>query len=149
MLAPVAAGLAIVAFMTTTPLSPQQDEAWDVVRRINQAWVLRRTEDLEALLHPAIVVAPPPPAEPVRGREACIESYREFALEARVLHFEELHPAVEVFGDTAVATYDFAITYEMSGTYTTERGREIFVLTHEGGRWQAVWRTQLPPAAEA
>lgn len=135
--------------MTTTPLTPEQDEAWDIVRRINQAWVQRRTEDLEALLHPAIVVAPPPPAEPVRGREACIQSYGEFALEARVLHFEEQRPAVEVFGDTAVATYDFAITYEANGTYTTERGREIFVLTWEAGRWRAVWRAQLQPPAEA
>ncbi|MEZ4553908.1 MAG: nuclear transport factor 2 family protein [Dehalococcoidia bacterium] len=135
--------------MTTSPLSPQHDEAWDIVRRVNQAWVLGRTEELETLLHLSMVVLPPPPAEPVRGREACIESYREFALAARVLHFEELHPTVDIFGDTAVATYDFAITYEMNGTYTTERGREIFVLAHEDGRWQAVWRTQLPAAAEA
>ncbi|MGE0135999.1 MAG: nuclear transport factor 2 family protein [Dehalococcoidia bacterium] len=132
--------------MTMPSPPPPQDEVWDVVRRINQAWALRRTEDLEALLHAEIVVAPPSPAEPVRGREACIESYREFALAARVLHFEELHPAVEVFGDTAVAAYDFAITYEADGTYTTERGREIFVLTREDGRWRAVWRTQLPPS---
>jgi len=132
----------------TTPLTPEQDEAWHIVRRINQAWVQRRTEDLEALLHPAVVIAPLPPAEPVRGREACIESYRESALEARVLHFEELRPAVEVFGDAAVATYDFAITYEANGTYTTERGREIFLLTREEGRWQAVWRTQIQPPAD-
>lgn len=129
--------------MTTSPA----DAAWDTIRRINQAWVLRRAEDLEAVLHPDVVVVPPPPAAAVRGREACIASYREFALEARVLHFEELSPAVEVFGDTAVATYDFAITYEIGGTYTTERGREIFVLTREDGRWLAVWRTQLPPAS--
>jgi hypothetical protein len=135
--------------MTTLPLSPQQDEAWDVVRRINQAWVLGRTEDLEALLHPSMVVVPPPPDDAVRGRDACIESYREFALAARVLHFEELHPTVEVFGETAIATYDFAITYEADGTYTTERGREIFVLAREEGRWRAVWRTQLSPPSEA
>lgn len=130
-----------------SPLSPSQDEVWDVVRRINRAWVQRRTEDLESLLHAEIVVVPPSPATPVRGREACIESYREFALEARVLHFEELSPAVEVFGATAVAAYEFAITYELGGTWTTERGREIFVLTREGGAWLAVWRTQLPSLA--
>lgn len=137
--------------MTIPPMpsmSPRQDEAWDTVRRVNQAWVRNRTEELEALLHPSVVVVPPPPALPARGRDACIESYRDFVRTARVLHFEELTPAVEVFGDTAVVTYDFAITYEVSGTYTTERGREIFVLTHEDGRWQAVWRTQLPAAAD-
>lgn len=130
--------------MTAPSMSPTAAEVWAAVQRINQAWVLRRTEDLEALLHSAMVIAPPPPTTPIRGRDACIESYREFALAARVLHFEELSPAVEVFDTTAVATYDFAITYEANGTYTTERGREVIVLVREEARWLAVWRTQLP-----
>ena len=39
--------------MTIPPMpsmSPRQDEAWDTVRRVNQAWVRNRTEELEALL---------------------------------------------------------------------------------------------------
>jgi hypothetical protein len=126
-------------------MSEAQTEVWDFVRRINAAWVTRRTDVLVELLHVSMVVVAPGGGS-LRGRAACIASYRDFTVQAEVHRFEELKPAVDVFGDTAVATYDFEISYRLGGTSTTERGSEVFVLTREGGRWWAVWRAQLPAA---
>lgn len=129
--------------MTTPSMSEAQAEAWDVVRGINAAWVQNRTEELRDLLHASIVFVSPG-GEAVRGQEACIATYRDFIVRTKVLRFEELAPAVDVFGETAVVTYDFEIFFEYGGTWTTERGSEVFVLVKDGGRWRAVWRTQLP-----
>lgn len=129
--------------MTMPPMSEAPVEVWQTIRRINKAWVSGRTDELREMLHHSMVIVLPG-SKPVRGLAACIDSYRDFTVEANVLRFEELASAVDVFGDTAVATYDFEITYELGGTWTTERGHEVFVLTREGGRWWAVWRTQLP-----
>lgn len=125
-------------------LTDAASEAWRAVQRINGAWVHNRTDDLLELLHEAMVIVPPGGGEPVRGRAACIDSYRDFTVQARVLRFEELSPSIDVFEHTAVVAYDFAITYEIGGTWTTERGRDVLVLTRQGDSWRAVWRTQLP-----
>ena len=74
--------------------------------------------------------------KPVRGLAACIDSYRDFTIEANVLRFEELAPAIDVSGDTAVASYDFEITYELGGTWTTDaatRSSSSHVRVADGG----------------
>ena len=127
------------------PAMPDVEAAvWRTVQRINEAWVQSRIEELRELLHSSMVIVPPDRGEPVRGQASCIDSYRDFIVQARVLRFEELTPVIDVFGDTAVATYDFEIFYELGGTWTTQRGRELIVLMREDDRWWAVWRTQLP-----
>jgi hypothetical protein len=130
--------------MTLPSMSELQAAVWDVVQRINAAWVQHRTEELRELLHPSMVIAPPGGGEPLRGQADCIASYRDFIVRARVLRFEELSPSVDVFGETAVVSYTFEIFYELGGTWTTESGSEVFVLTNDSGRWWAVWRTQSP-----
>src|SRR5689334_5513922 len=112
--------------MNTQPMSEWHAAVWQTMRRINDAWVHNQIEDLRDLLHASIVVVAPG-GELVRGQAACIESYRDFTVQAKVLRFEELTPEVDVFGDTAVVTYTFEIFYELGGTWTTERGREIVV----------------------
>lgn len=136
----------IAQHMTSRSFSEAQVAVWEVVRRINAAWVHGRTDDLRDLLHPSMIIVRPG-GEPAHGREACIASYRDFTVRAKVLRFEESTPAVDVFGDTAVVTYAFEIFYELAGTWTTAGGSEIFVLTQDGGRWWAVWRRQLPATA--
>ena len=130
--------------MTLPPLSEVQVAVWDVVRRINAAWVHNRTDELRELLHPSMVIAPSGGGDALRGQADCIASYRDFIVQAKVLRFEELSPSIDVFGDTAVVTYAFEIFYELGGIWTTEGGSEVFVLSQEAGRWWAVWRTQLP-----
>ena len=130
--------------MMVPPAGSHEADVWRVVQQVNQAWLHGRTEELRDLLHVAVVIVPPDGSGPVRGLEACIESYRDFAAQAKVLRFEEFSPAVDVFGGTAVVAYDFEIFYELGGTWTTERGHELTVLSRTNARWWVVWRTQLP-----
>jgi hypothetical protein len=131
------------------PAGSHEADVWRVVQQVNQAWLHGHIDTLRDLLHPAMVIAPPDGAEPVRGREACIDSYRDFTVQARVLRFEEFAPTADVFGNTAVVAYEFEIFYELAGTWTTERGREVVALSLSDARWWVVWRTQLSTADHA
>ena len=51
---------------------------------------------------------------------------------------------IDVWGNTAVATYRYEIAYEMGGQLYQEMGQDLFVFVRDGGRWRAVWRTLIP-----
>jgi hypothetical protein len=91
-----------------------------------------------------VVFVPPGPSARVVGREACLESFRDFLRQARVDDYRETDRRVEVFGATAVATYRFEMRYEMKGESYRDAGSDVFVFTREEDSWLAVWRTMIP-----
>ena len=80
----------------------------------------------------------------MEGRAACVASYREFVQTATIHHYHETEPEIDVVGDTAVATYRFAITYSIDTTDFDESGWDLFVFVRAGQTWQAIWRTIVP-----
>lgn len=119
-------------------------ELWSRVRDANRAWTGDRPEDVSDLFHPDAVVVSRDGRVVVRGRDAIVASFVEYCEQARTHSFEELDHDVRIFGDTAVLTYGFAVSYEIEGARYDERGREILVFAREGGRWAVVWRMQVP-----
>ena len=75
-----------------------------------------------------------------------MKSYKDFRSQAIIHDPHEEDAAIDVFGDTAIATYRFEITYEMNGKTFNESGRDIFIFVREEEGWQAVWRTVVPMA---
>ncbi|UCC72218.1 MAG: nuclear transport factor 2 family protein [Gemmatimonadota bacterium] len=116
----------------------------DVLRRINQAWVKGNIDRLHELFHEDIVIAHPGFGRREAGRDACVASYRDFTAQAAVHEYQEEDPTIDVWGDTAVASYMFRIDYEIGGERYKESGFDLFVFLREGGNWRAVWRTLLP-----
>ena len=110
------------------------------IRRINEAWVKNRLEDYDDLFHQDIVFELPGFAGRLEGRAACVESYREFNERSEVECLELQEPTVKVWGQTAVATYEFDVDYEMDGENHRDAGTDAYVFSFEGGRWWAVWR---------
>jgi len=125
-------------------------EDHEAIRRLlhdlNDAWVSGRLEALGQHLDDDMVMVPPGLRKRLVGREACVESYRDFVRRARVRGFIASEPLVEVWGDTAVARYGFQLDYEMYGEDHRDLGQDLFVFTRRDGRWRAVWRTLLPQA---
>lgn len=72
-------------------------------------------------------------------------SYRDFCSRATKRGFRIMDPAIDVFGETAIATYSYEISYELDGEGFDETGRDVFVFVREGS-WWAVWRTLIPAA---
>lgn len=114
-----------------------------VMRRISQAWLTGRFEDLGPLMHPEIIAVFPGFAGRARGREAFIDGFREFSANAAISEFREQDQQVDVVGETAVVTYRYEIVYERSGQRYHGSGRDVWVFELKAGKWLAVWRTML------
>lgn len=116
----------------------------ELLRRISAAWSGGRPDDLAALFHERMVIAMSAVGLREEGRDRAVQSYRDFTTNARIIAYEEHDYAIDVRGETAVASYGFELTYEMGGERRTDRGHDLFVFTREQDRWVAVWRTVLP-----
>jgi uncharacterized protein (TIGR02246 family) len=117
-----------------------------VISAINKAWTDGHPEAVAPHFHDRMVIVAPGFRQCVEGREACAKSYAEFVAHATIKGYSEEDATVEVWGDTAVASYRFALAWEMDEQPYYEAGRDLFVLRRENGRWLAVWRTVLPAA---
>jgi uncharacterized protein (TIGR02246 family) len=134
--------------MSTAGGQDQQAQDSDDIRRvvsaINDAWTHGRPEDAAAYFHERMVNVFPGFSGRETGSEAFVESYRDFARQATIHSFSGTDMRVDLFGDTAVATYRYVITYDMDGTTYHEVGHDLFIFQRDAGRWRVIWRTLVP-----
>jgi ketosteroid isomerase-like protein len=123
------------------------EEVSRTLSSINQAWLEGRPRDLEPLLAPNVVTLLPGGSR-VEGREALVQSFVDMCENARVHGFEESDRQVDVFGETAVASFAFVLVYERNGEKYRSTGRDIWVFSRGDGGWQAIYRTMLDLAEE-
>ena len=114
--------------------------------RLSAAWRDRRYDELAAVFDERVVMALPGFAGRVEGRDTLVESYREFMERATLTHYEEQPPAIDVWGDTAVASYHWEMKWLAGGVPNEAAGYDVFVLRRlpersGAGEWVAVWRT--------
>lgn len=112
--------------------------------QIHDAWRNGRTAELRGLFHEGMVIVPPALAGRIEGREAAIRSYDDFLGVASLDEYRESAPTIDVWGDTAVATFGWEMAWTMHGRSHREAGHDLFVFTRRDGRWWAAWRTILP-----
>ena len=124
--------------------SKVQNEIWQIIHDINDAWVNSNPEKIADYFHENIVISHPDFQKRGEGRESCVESYKDFCRHATVHDYKEMDPEVNVFGNTAVAVYRFEITYEIKGESFYDTGQDVFIFTSEGNKWKAVWRIVVP-----
>ena len=110
---------------------------------INQAWRERRCDALNEFFDENIVIRGPGLKEACRGREAAIHSYVQFLLQSHVIEYAESNHAIDIWGDIAVATYDWVMTFEQKGQTKTDRGHDMFVFSRSDSKWLAVFRLIL------
>ena len=134
--------------MTSSDPAQDVDEIWRLVQRMNDAWAKPgSTEDLASFFREDIVMVNPDFTQRTEGRDGCAASYEEFRKQAAILDFKIGNPGIDVFANTAIATYSYEIAYEMGGERFNDTGRDIFVFVRESDRWLAVWRTMIIPQA--
>jgi hypothetical protein len=119
--------------------------------RLGEAWRERRYDELAALLDERVVIAAPGFVGRREGRDAAVESYREFMERATITEYREDAPAIDVWGDTAVTTYRWEMAWLSGGVPNRASGHDVLVFRRApaDGAWRAVWRTMTfdPPAA--
>jgi len=117
---------------------PVKQEVWETLRELNDAWVRGRPEELKAYLHEDMVAITATDRDRLEGREACAEAWSVYAKKARIHHWKELEPRIQIYGGTAVATYYFDISFLYNGQTVAFSGREMLVFVKVGGKWLAV-----------
>jgi hypothetical protein len=110
---------------------------------INQAWREERFDALAESLHENITMKGPGLKEYAKGRQAFVQSYVQFMAQSKVIEYAESNHAINIWGDIAVATYDWAMTYEQKGETKSEKGQDMFVFARTGLGWLAVFRLVL------
>jgi uncharacterized protein (TIGR02246 family) len=130
--------------MVPSAVPTEQEPIRQLVKRINQAWMQGRLEELNECFHENMVIVGPGFQAMGQGREACVRSYQEFLAAAVVHEYHEGEPAIDLWADTAVAVYGWEIVYEIKGQRSRESGQDLFVFARENGVWRAAWRAMLP-----
>lgn len=123
---------------------PQTREIESLVERLNDSWLNDKLENMDMFFHKQVVMLQPGTNKKVIGREALIDSYREFVESSEVSDFRTKDLAIDVFEDTAVVFYTFRIKYRVETTNYDEEGSEILILHRHNERWLIVWRMQMP-----
>jgi ketosteroid isomerase-like protein len=114
------------------------DAIRDIVRAINDHWRKKRYDLIGDLLAEEAVIAPPGLQQRVRGRDAYVQSYRDYDEAASTLEFSAGDPQVDVIGDVAVAVCAFDVVYETGGTTHREHGSDLLVFSRLRGEWKVV-----------
>ena len=114
------------------------EEVSRTLSSINHAWLEGRPRDLDPK-----IVALGPDGTCIKGRNLLVESFAHMSTKARVHSFEESDRQVDVFGETAVASFAFVLVYERDGEKYRSTGRDLWVFSRDDGAWRAVYRTML------
>jgi len=123
------------------------EEIKSLLRKINDAWLNGNPDELTEYFHEDMVMKGPDFQTVGKGRETCVQGYKDFLNMAVVKNYEESEPDINAWGNTAVATLPWLMTYELNGQNYTESGHDTFVFTRENGEWLAVWRVLLSKPA--
>jgi len=112
-----------------------------IIHQINQLWLNKRYDEIGELLSEHAVIAPPGFEGRIQGRDAYVQTYREYDQSAITREFSPDEPEIDIIGDTAVALCPFSIVYELDGKIYREHGRDMLVFSQSSGEWRVVWRT--------
>ena len=125
-------------------MTDEQREIWELIRRSNRAWLAGAAHEVANLFDEDAVVIAPRLQGRMEGRDAIVRSYEDYVHHARTHAFEELEHQIDVFGDSAVATYRFTVRYTIEGEDAEhdETGQEVLVFRRSAGGWKVIWRTQ-------
>ncbi len=130
--------------MTTVAPEKSVEELICIVRKINSSWREGKPEKLEEYFHDRMMIVSADLRILGDGKEQCIHSYREFIDQAEVTDYAESEPEIHIWGTTAIAWYNYEMSWKMNGDSCQESGKDLFVFTSESGKWLAIWRKVMP-----
>ncbi len=121
-----------------------QDAIRILISALSEAWQREDWTALEGCYHEDVVLMPPDAGAPILGRDAVLETYRDFCNVATLERFQEVELEVFTFESTHIAHMRFEIDYELDGQRYRDEGLEIYVLApaRAGQDPVVVWRQQ-------
>src|SRR5207302_4639648 len=121
----------------------KRDDPAATMRRINQAWLNGRVDDLEPMIHPDVVMVLPGIVGRIQGRGQFLAGFGDFTDNARIHEFREHDLQVDVAGQVAVVSFRYDMVYERSGSRYRVTGRDLWIFQQQDRTWVAVWRAMF------
>jgi ketosteroid isomerase-like protein len=115
-----------------------------LLQDMTHAWRTGEYEGLVRLFHPHMVIAAPGLFEDrVVGREACIQTYRDFGERARITDYHEEEPWIGIWGPTATASYSWVMAWDDEDGASAAAGRDVLALNKGEDGWRIVGRLMI------
>ena len=124
-----------------TNAGAKDDEVIAAVREMNRLWTETWDEKgFARFIHPdAVAIAPTTPGR-LEGKEAYVAGWKGFVQAVKIHEWKESGHRVSFFcrGSCAVLSYFFTIRFSMNGQEVVMKGRDLFTLVKQRGRWLVV-----------
>ena len=78
-----------------------------------------------------------------RGRAALVQGYIDFMSKSTVLAYEESNHSIDVNQSTAIAAYDWKMTWEQAGKQDAASGQDMFIFERRRDGWIAIARLMI------
>lgn len=116
-------------------------EIEDKIRKINELWIKGELKELEKHFHSDMIIQGPGLQVSIKGNRNCIKHHEDFLTHTKVKSFKDSEYVVNVWGNTAVASYKFDIEFESDEETRKESGNELYAFLQEDSIWKVVWNT--------
>ena len=119
----------------------EKQAVWETLKTVNRLWGRdNRPEALAEYFHAQMIAVCGGESIIRTDGRACLDGWAWFCREAKDIRFEERDPHIALFcdGAVAVAAYFFECAYTMGGKSVVMKGRDLFTLIKENGRWRIV-----------
>lgn len=110
------------------------------VSSFNDAWLHGKWDTLSQLLHNEVVFVLPDLVSVYAGKQACINSIREYTEHAQTKSFTVSRSDIRIWGATASVVLDYQVAYTIHEETFQEVGTEVWTLIREMNQWRIVWR---------
>lgn len=107
---------------------------------INNAWLKGKPAELAEYFHPGFVIQTHDFKILTSDRDTAIKSYADFITHCRVSSFMPSDYKVSVFGNTALCSYSYDISWNDKNGSFMDTGKEMFLFSRNEERWLAVLR---------
>jgi len=114
---------------------------WETVQAMNHCWTCGDASELDKLndyFHETMVAITPTDKYRREGKEACVAGWESFARNAKIYSWKEIDPKIQVYGNTAVVTYYYDMSFDIGGQTINMAGRDMLTLVNKNGKWWIV-----------
>ncbi len=118
-----------------------ETQATALVHRLNEAWQHADWAAVTRCYHPDVILLPPDAGTPIVGRDAVLQTYREFVEMTELHAFEIQDTSAFTFGTTAIVHMAFEVDYTLEGLRSREAGLDVYTIVAQPEPL-IVWRNQ-------
>ena len=115
-----------------------------LLKNINGVWKRGNFRELEKYFHINMVIEGPELQGRKEGRDQCVQHHEDFNQSVKFISSNESDYKIDVWGDTAIASYRFEVQFEADGHVRKESGHELYAFYREASDWKAVWNSIVP-----